>query len=678
MRTSVVREVQPVSENISIAPDGDMVVTIGKDGSPLSKFSDDTWDYSATSSSVKTLNFRANIERIVPVEGCNIPDAESLNSAIKFIKTLTINWVGAVGGCSMAKLRGDVNAITFLVRYCLDCTISVNKIFSTPDAIDFLIRRGSKDKQIGLFLGKIQRFVDTSIALSANPFWRTLSSSPGFQSRLKRARKMFPETTDTVQTLLIPSKIYQAVLKKTIEDLERFVEYEEALVYLFSMRTAARDAGVSLSQSLNRGTVKQNQTTLITRQWEKILRENSKVPSVLKELCDASISKNETWGGLADNLSRWQLRCAIVIAAFTGMRYNELLAIPLNGLSALSSSNGDIPVVWSVTTKLEDNGAPRFTKWVTSSIVEAAFKVARIITYGSLSWSGDKSIIGVNEKEIPLFLSTVKGKSGNPHPQFLYAATTFNLAGWRDNLYKDELEISEYDMAEISWFMYGESLPNTIQLGRRWPLSFHQFRRSMAVYAAASGLVSYPVLKSQLKHISMVMTVYYSESNSRAMNILGDEPEVKALRSEWGEAKARVEADELYQLIQSGQPLAGAAGKKIKLQQSRGDLPYYFEDRKVTKQFVKNGKIRYRPTLVGGCMSVKPCNKGAGVLASACISCESAVFLPGSKAALEQTKEFYEAELRQGVPKRARQEYENNIKQIDSFLNNLVETMEVN
>jgi len=76
-------------------------------------------------------------------------------------------------------------------------------------------------------------------------------------------------------------------------------------------------------------------------------------------------------------------------------------------------------------------------------------------------------------------------------------------------------------------------------------------------------------------------------------------------------------------------------------------------------------------------MSIKPCNKGAGVLASACISCENAVFLPGSRAALEQTKDFYEAQLVTNTPKRAREEYESNIKKINSFLKNLVETTEI-
>ena len=199
----------------------------------------------------------------------------------------------------------------------------------------------------------------------------------------------------------------------------------------------------------------------------------------------------------------------------------------------------------------------------------------------------------------------------------------------------------------------------------------------MAVYAAASGKVSYPVLKAQLKHISMVMTVYYSDSSSRAINILGDEAEAKSLRAEWSEAKARNEADSIYSLLESEQPLEGIAGKKLKVQKARGELPQFLKNRETTKRAVKDGKFRYQPTLVGGCVSVADCNKGAGVLASACINCENAVFLPGSRVALEQTKEFYEVQLAAGAPKRARQEYETNIKQIDRYLKRLVEKYEV-
>ncbi len=676
-RNSIVLEVYPPSDLSSIKPADDMVVTINKDGSPKSIFRDDIWDYSATSSTVRTLNFRAKVEKISPVVEARVASKHRSDIANEFLKTLTLHWISAVGGCSMSKLNGDVTAVSFLIRYCLDCGIPPKNLFSTPDAIDFLTSRASTTKQAGLLLGKIQRIADTATTLSNNVFWHAIRPSTEFIGRLNRTRKKFPETTESVQTLLIPSEIYQNVLKKTIEDLDCFLQHEEAIKLVFSLRSIARDQGVELDKNLVATATTRHQSARIQYYWKKLLHDNVDASTAFKELYKAGISKSESWAGLVERLRGWQLRCAILISAFTGMRKNELLAIPLNGLKTINTEDGSIPVVWSTTTKLEANGAPRFTKWVTCSAVEAAFNVARIITEGVLEWSGDRRITDVPEQETPLFLSIEHGISGIPHPQFRFTTATFSLKDMREDLYKNELEVTEQDIAETSWFLYGESVPKAIKLGKAWPLTFHQFRRSMTVYAAASGMVSYPVLKAQLKHISMAMTVYYSDSNSRAINILGDEAEIKSLRAEWSDAKARAEADNICILLESEQPLEGIAGKRLNAQKDRGELPLFLKNRESTKQAVKNGKFRYRPTLVGGCVSVEACNKGAGVLASACISCENAVFLPGSKAALEQTKEFYEAQLAEGVPKRARLEYEANIKQIDRFLQRLVETEEV-
>jgi len=676
-RESVVLEVNAPKERLELKPSNTMVVTITKKGEPLSLFGDDIWDYSATATSKKKINFRNKVECINPAERFKDTSDHNLIESVEFLKVFTLQWVSVVGGCSMSKLNGDVSAVSFLVRYCFGHCIQGERIFSTPEAIDFLISRASTAKQTGLLLGKIQRFIDTATVLSDNSFWGGLKPSIEFQSRLRRARKQFPETTDTVQTLIIPSSIYQSILKKIIEDLECFLEFEETIKFVFTMRSRVRDEAVNIEDKSLPAAMIAKQSGRLAYLWKKLLHENKEVPKALERLYIVGISKSKDWAGLVDTLSRWQLRCAILISAFTGMRKSELLAIPFNGLKKLTTDRGDIPVVWSTTTKLEPNGSPRFTKWVTTSVVEVAFKVARIITRGALAWSDNKQITDVKELEIPLFFSVEYGKKGIPHPLFRFTTTAFNTTRMMEETYKDELLITQKDLEETSWFMYGESLPTNIKVGVAWPLSFHQFRRSMTVYAAASGLVSYPALKAQLKHISMVMTVYYADSNSRAINILGNEAEVKALRAEWIEAKARAESDDLNNLLESAQPLAGAAGKKLRVQQVKGELPKFLENRKSTKQAVKKGKFRYRSTLVGSCVSVAPCNKGAGVLASACISCENAVFLSGSKAALEQTKEFYEAELEKGVPKRARQEYEANIKKVNSFLNVLVEVVEV-
>ena len=669
MRESLVKEVQPISKSLIKIPVSDLVVTLSKNGEALSVFSDDIWDYSATSNNLRTINFQSKIHSLCTF---NTIDNNKFSSAVKFLKIFALNWICEVNGCSMSKLNGDLVAISFLVSYCVNNNIEFNDIFTNANAIDFLITNISSEKQTGLYLGKIQRFIDTTSVLNQEKFWCNLQPSKEFLYKLKKTRKSFPETSQNLQTSIIPSLIYQNLLKDTIESLQIFNKHAEKISYVFSARTKVRDETLRIVEPIPVSKLSDSQRGLVGFYWKAALEADTKLVNTLLELKDLDIIKDASWSGLAISLGQIQMKSALIIAAFTGMRKNELLSIPFNGLRYIHSDAGDIPVVWSTTTKLEGNGVPRFTKWVTGSIVEEAFEAAKFITQGALKWSGNKSQIEIDESKLPLFFSIEHGKIGKPHPHFDYAATTLSTNLIRKIMSPKHLLISAKDLEEVSHFLYGDEISNEIELGQPWPLGFHQFRRSLAIYAASSGYVSYPTLKSQLKHISMIMTVYYTDSNSRAINILGNGPEVTAMQKEWHEAQARVESDNLHKLLDSGVKLTGAAGKNIQTKRAENKLPKFLDDRNSTKKAIKNGKIRYRSTLVGGCMSLSPCDKGAGVLASACISCENAVFLPESRSSLLQTKDFYESQLALDIPKRVYHEYQTSIKKIDSLLSVLV------
>lgn len=674
-RESLVKEIQPVNDEMLNKISSNLVITFDKNGNQLSCFADDIWDYSATSASYRTLQFRKRINKILLQNKYDLDDdTEAIDEALIFIKTFTMHWTNVLGGCSMSKLTGDVAAIDYLVAHCVIHKISPDNLFIDANSIDFIIKNISTSKQIGIFLAKIQRFIDSILVYHQHLFWKKLQPSTEFLAKLKNSRKIFPETTyDTVQTLLIPSKIYQNLLKTVISDLENFLKHKNELEYIFSKRSLARDLGVAKDIHVRAQRISEMQNSRINHKWQAILQKDLKLTESLKGLEKSEIINDSSWISLRSSFRAWQTKCAILLAAFTGMRKNEVLAIPLNGLQYLNTNNGKVPVVWSTTTKLEKNGIPRFTKWPTSSIVEIAFDVAKLIVDGILKCSGDREIPVIDEQRVPLFLSYENGKHGKAHPQFDFTVTALDITLLLSS-YSAELKITQLDVEELSWFFYGETPGNVVE-GEIWPLAFHQFRRSLAVYAAASGKVSYSVLKSQLKHISMVMTAYYANSSSRAVDILSNEAGIKALRAEWDEAKAHLESEFLHDALSDDMLLAGVAGKKLQNQKIAKELPIFLANRKDTVQSIKNGKIRYRPTLVGGCMSHKPCNKGAGVLASACVSCDNAVFLPGSKAALEQTKLFYETQLRQNIPIRARAEYEENIRKIDSFMKSLNESV---
>jgi len=669
MRESLVKEVQPTSKDLIKTPVSDLVVTLSKNGEALSVFSDDIWDYSATSNTLKTINFKSKIQSQCT---SNTIDNHKFNLAVRFLKIFALNWICEVNGCSMSKLNSDLVAISFLVSYCVNNNIDFDDIFTDANAIIFLVNNISSEKQIGLYLGKIQRFIDTASVLTQNKFWCNLQPSEEFLYKLKKTRKSFPETSQTLQTMVIPSRIYQNLLKDIIESLQVFNTHAEKISYIFSARTKVRDKTLRIVEPVPASKLSDSQRSLVSFYWQTALEADAKLANILLELKDLDIIKDASWSGLTISLGQIQMKSALIIAAFTGMRKNELLSIPFNGLRHINSDTRDIPVVWSTTTKLEGNGVPRFTKWVTGSIVEEAFQAAKFITQGALNWSGNKSQIEVDESKLPLFFSIENGKVGKPHPHFNYATTALNTDLIQKIMSSQHLLISEQDLKEVSHFLYGGEISNKVKLGQPWPLGFHQFRRSLAVYAASSGYVSYPTLKSQLKHISMIMTVYYTDSNSRAINILGNGPEVIAMQKEWHDAQARVESDNLHELLDSGVKLTGSAGKNLQTKRAENKLPKFLDDRNSTKKAVKNGKIRYRSTLVGGCMSIKPCDKGAGILASACISCENAVFLPESRSSLLQTKDFYESQLTLDIPKRVHHEYETSIKKIDSLLSVLV------
>lgn len=675
MRESSVKEVTvPIeSLNFSSCIPMDLVVTITKEGQPLSRFRDDIWDYSATSVSQKTINFRNKVHSIFLREEYVSEHSEALDKAITVYKEIILHWISIIGGCSLSKLNGDATALSYLVAYQVIRGTNFTALFSDPMSIDFMLKHISTEKQTGIFLAKIQRFVDMILTQDESPFWSKYQPSNDFLIKLRNSRNVFPETTEGTQTLLIPSNIYQSFLRKVIEDLTLFMEFKDKIYYVFSKRALVRDQGVAMDKDLTQGDLTHDQQNRINYYWQCIIKQDTELLSILKELSNNGISRDDTWSGVVRSLGFWQARCAVLIAAFTGMRRNEILAIPFNGLSYLSTDKGEIPVIWSTTTKLEEHGIPKFTKWVTSNIVHLAFDVARVITRGILEFSGSSATNVSNERDVPLFLSSEQQEKRNPHPNFDFVVPTLGLDKLIKNYYHSELTVSQNDIEELRWFLYGEDSA-LVKKGGLWPLAFHQFRRSLAIYAAGSGNVSYPTLKAQLKHISMVMTAYYADSHSRAIDLLSNKDGVNALKSEWLDARARVESDHLYDLVNGNTPLSGVAGKKLSHQKMKNELPVFLTSRKETAKAVKNGKIRYRPTLVGGCMSQKPCNKGAGVLASACVNCENAVFLPGSIESLKQTKEFYQDQLQTTLPNRARNEYELNVKRIDSFMQSIIET----
>jgi hypothetical protein len=138
-------------------------------------------------------------------------------------------------------------------------------------------------------------------------------------------------------------------------------------------------------------------------------------------------------------------------------------------------------------------------------------------------------------------------------------------------------------------------------IGRIWPLTKHQLRRSLALYARASGCVRLSSLRRQLQHITNDMSAYYGNGCAFARDFLADDPEEfkKHIALEWQNSgeEAMVLAM-VWDVLHTDEPLYGGAGNFYEQQRNKGTLM----TREQVEMAVKAGTLGYNPHPLGACV----------------------------------------------------------------------------
>ena len=157
------------------------------------------------------------------------------------------------------------------------------------------------------------------------------------------------------------------------------------------------------------------------------------------------------------------------------------------------------------------------------------------------------------------------------------------------------------------------------KVGKRWKFTTHQLRRSLALYAQRSGLVSLPSLRRQLQHITEAMSRYYARGSSYAEDFIGDDKE--HFGRDWQETQPEsaglsgTQRDSaglsfILNVLLTDDKLFGAHVHWVKhrLKSPEGII---LIDRETTKARFNKGEMAYRETLIGGCASTTSCDKPA-------------------------------------------------------------------
>ncbi len=323
------------------------------------------------------------------------------------------------------------------------------------------------------------------------------------------------------------------------------------------------------------------------------------------------------------------------IHLFTGMRDNEVNQLSSDCYQTIQSNEHLVHVIMGYTSKLH-GGGNKSTYWITFEDIQFGVRAAQSIgeIYALLNSHYDMS----NPAEYPLFPTRyLQNRNKQNKKDFISnfsGAPTRTQSNFNQYLSRisvllgEGVKITESDIAELEAFdgFRNWREEKDCQVGEYWNICTHQFRRSLAVYGARSGMIGLGALSVQFKHLTESMTLYYRNNAVFAPNILVSDSQKEFIQELEYQRLVHSYAQFEDGVINSASRLLGGAGTYLQLQKDREQLLTVFPNRDEAIKRMKKGEIAYKPSLLGACTNPYSCEKISFTAITSCLSCAHAVF----------------------------------------------------
>lgn len=625
-----------------IGIDPETVTARNLTGEVVSRFKDDSWDCRAYGR--KSCFYFANWwdkAKHGSMDGL----ARTLTDEIKLIHWLLQNNTTANGGYSRGQLftvsvMGVLKSIA-KIAYAIGVTLkeaehSTKFQVALKTSINALATGFKAIDQLRALLADLAHFQNHPTIECVVPRLVPEKSLSDVQTLLTRLRKK--QQAETQQTPLIPTRLLAKLITGALEQLntlephlpklETFIKAIYADPYLMTDKARDWDHNVGRVQRL-----------YPEREFPSY--------SIAKSACVSSAATLNRYGlsapcaaygivslrGLSKFITHHQALCVMLVHAFSGMRSSEVRVMPYEPVIHQTAKGfGDIPVFVSHLKKFVDANYSQAMTWATSKEGVYAVQIAQRLA--RLNWFRNRPSDEAFPENAPLW---IPARLNRLNAQGHYATPLADNL-WQTNVWVQTIQslglVTEQDdideLVTFDAFRKWDEDPR-ISAGNFWPLSSHQFRRSVAVYASRSGLVSLPTLKTQYKHLTATMSAYYGENSYYAESFLIDEEgkpiDNSGVLSVFREAKHFNASLRFHELvIQAPAPLKGPKGKEIQLAADRGKLPKMLSNRAETEKAIKQGRLSFKETPVGGCMFKGVCpHFGIDVVLPCTSSCADAI-----------------------------------------------------
>jgi len=574
-------------------PAKDWVCIEGKDGNPVSRYGDHIWNLTPWAGRTTTFDFGDG-----PKRRANSPVIDPANAEI-LRQLVTWRAWGPRSVPAVATLKGIAKPFRQIIQVCSNNKILASELWRYPAVIDQLSQTLAPSTY-DVVVAELERLRDARDFLGFE-----LLDAAGIQ-RLKAAQ---PDHR-TKQTAYIPPRIWNYVVKRVTECTQDYLTHQAQIeeCFAFCVNAYVQNDAVAFRDRTRQSTANpfQNPPPGYTGERSAITYFGPFADTAKRFGIQGVL---ERWMGSIECIRAFTTYLQVVryaaladIAAFTLMRIDEATSVRWNCLTWHDDPVfGRIPVIEAETTKTDpdDQGL-----WITSPSVESAIQALQSIAKLRLScverWLEESNPELITATLEPWGRAWAKQVGMKPSILDLGVVVSsypklFDLA---------ELTITAVDL-KIAKAVCPSLNAERFQVGKPWPLTWHQFRRTGAVNMFASGAISDSSMQLQMKHLTRWQPLYYGRGNT-ALH-LNDSARVLLVNAQYeamGRHLAEVQTDRFvspYGDDHKAKLLApGNGGEPVNLI-SEGDALQY-------ERAARKHQMNFRATVLGGCMKNGQCD----------------------------------------------------------------------
>ncbi len=576
-------------------PPKDWVCVEDKDGNPVSTYGDRSWNMTPWVGKTTNFDFGDGPKLHAASPVIDPPNAEILRQLV------TYRCWGPRAAPAVQTLIGYAKIYRRIIQICSKNQILASDLSRYPAVIDQVAQK-LPPSTYNVIVADLERLRDARDFLGFE-----LLDAAGIQ-RLKAAQPDHqPE-----QTEYIPPRLWNYVVNRVAACTQDYLAHQAQIEDCFAFCVNAYAQNDAVAYRAKTGKAHANP-------FQKPPPRNTGLRTGVSYL--GSFADTAQRFGIKALLERWvggitsvqafttylrvvQYASLTDIAAFTLMRIEEATSVRWNcWMWENDPVFGRISLIQAETTKTDpdDRGL-----WITSPSVESSVKIIQSIAKMRLSsvgqWAEESNPALMTAALEPWGCGRSSAKQAGVKPSHLGLGEV--VRSFPKLFDRAELTITADDL-KIAKAVCPSLNAERFQVGKPWPLAWHQFRRTGAVNMFASGVISDSSMQLQMKHLTRWQPLYYGRGNT-ALH-LNDSARVLLVNAQYeamGRHLAEVHTDRFvspYGEDHKAKLLAPANGGEPVNLISEGDAQHY-------EKAARKHQMNFRATVLGGCMKNGQCD----------------------------------------------------------------------